>query len=349
MIPSSLYGCACQYVSFSTLLNHQTQVTCIQTWYYYVTYPLDPWYIKLLVAGAFVSDSCHQALITHAGKCNHKPPVTVYSHTLSLHIEVLFNGITALLVQSFLAMRVYRLSGKNWPTTGSVMILVIGEFGELHAPKFNLQLQTFPQLDSLKALSMSVNAVAVAGDVLIAASLCILLQRSRTGFRRSDSLINKLMLFSINTGLLTSICAIASLVSIIAWPDTFIYIAFYFCLGRLYCNSLLATLNARKLLRAGSRDEDMSLSFKFKGVQPRTNPSMIGMAPRRRPTNVSIKIDTAQEYLRDEVSQQGHVHLCAVTDVMGSSTQSLRQIVTRRIPRLFELDPWLTDPTRMAN
>ncbi|KAI9460426.1 hypothetical protein HD554DRAFT_2028817, partial [Boletus coccyginus] len=293
--------------------------TCIQTWYYYVTYPLDPWHIKLLVAGAFVSDSCHQCIHTHS----------VYTYLItdfgmvealgeilwSLVTEVLFNGITTLLVQSFLAMRIYWLSGKNWPTTGSVVIYTIQAYVSVscfvtsvfrsHAP--SLQLQTFPELDSLKALSMSVNPVAIARDVLIAASLCILLQRSRIGFRRSDSLINKLMLFSINTGLLTSICAIASLISIIAWPDTFIYVAFYFCLGRLYCNSLLATLNARKSLRADSRDEDMSFSFKFNGVQLGTNPSMIGMALGRQPTDVSIKIDTAQECLRDEVSQQGHV------------------------------------------
>lgn len=115
----------------------------------------------------------------------------------------------------------------------------------------SINMTTFAELTALKPLSMSVNALAAAGDVLIAVLLCTLLQQSRTGFRRSDTMINKLILFSINTGLLTSICAVMSLVSvrsksqmawccasdrnvaqITVWDGTFIYIAFYFCLGR---------------------------------------------------------------------------------------------------------------------
>jgi len=282
-------------------------VTCIQTWYYYSRYPSDPWYIKLLVAGALVSDTCHQALITH----------TVYTYLVtdfgdlsalgeivwSLIVEVFFNGFTALIVQSFLAMRVYRLSNKSWLATGLVMSLVIGEFVLIVVYSIQaLSFQTFTQLATLKALSMSVNAVAAAGDVLIAMLLCTLLQKSRTGFRRSDTMINKLIAFSINTGLLTSICAVASLISIAAWPNTFIYIAFYFCLGRLYCNSLLATLNARKSLRGDSRSRSDEMTLSLQGVQQKTNQSMIGTTPnlKRAPNNISIKIDTTQEYVRDE-------------------------------------------------
>ncbi|KAH7916690.1 hypothetical protein BJ138DRAFT_3602 [Hygrophoropsis aurantiaca] len=276
-------------------------VTCVQTWYYFSRYPSDAWYIKLLVATVLLSDTVHQALITH----------TVYTYLVtdfgvatdlgelvwSLIIEVLFNGFTALMVQSFLAMRVYRLSQKSILATGSVMALVIGEFVlvVVYVAKA-LHFETFAQLTTLKALSMSVNAVAAAGDVLIAIFLCWLLQNSRTGFRRSDTMINKLILFTINTGLLTSICAVASLISITAAPNTFIYIAFYFCLGRLYCNSLLATLNARKGLRGESRDENMSLSLQ--GVQKTTGTTV--SQSRRLPNNISIKIDTTQEYVRDE-------------------------------------------------
>ncbi|KAI9460431.1 hypothetical protein HD554DRAFT_1586577 [Boletus coccyginus] len=296
-------------------------VTCIQTWYYYGRYPSDPWYIKLLVAGVLVSDTCHQALITHCAYTylvsDFGVPAALGNTVWSLIVEVFFNGFTALFVQSFLAMRVYWLSNKSWLATGSVMTLVVGEFVLILAysiPAYvsascffisvsrsfvlSLRFQTFAQLTTLKALSMSVNAVAAVGDVLITAFLCTLLQRSRTGFRRSNILINNLTMYTINTGLLTSICAIASLISIAAWPNTFIYIAFYFCLGRLYCNSLLATLNMRNSLRTDSYDEDVSLSFK--AAQQRTNPSMTGTISRRQPNNISIKIDTTQEHVWDE-------------------------------------------------
>jgi len=278
-------------------------VTCVQTWYYFSRYSSDPWYIRLLVAAVLVSDSVHQALITHTVYTYLVTDFGVYGDLTklvwSLIVEVLFNGLTALLVQCFLAMRVYRLSNKSIIATAAVMSLVIGEFVlvVIYVAKA-INLTTFVQLTELKPLSMSVNAVAAAGDVLIAAFLCTLLQQSRTGFRKSDTMISKLILFSINTGLLTSVCAVMSLISITVWPNTFIYIAFYFCLGRLYCNSLLATLNARKSLRGDSRDENMSLSLQ--GIQKST--TSVGTAQKRLPNNIAIKIDTTQEYVRDEYS-----------------------------------------------
>ena len=68
---------------------------------------------------------------------------------------------------------------------------------------FRLHLRTFAELGSLKVrlhlstlwsvltsinpeqqLALMVNALAAAGDVLIAVMLCILLRQSRTGFQR---------------------------------------------------------------------------------------------------------------------------------------------------------------------
>ncbi|KAG1753710.1 uncharacterized protein EDB91DRAFT_1242682 [Suillus paluster] len=279
-------------------------VTFVQTWYYFSRYSSDPWYMKLLVGAILLSDTVHQALITH----------TVYTYLItdfdipanlgklvwSLSVEVLFNGFTGLLVQSFLTARVYRLSNKSIIATATVLSLVIAEFVIIvvYVAKA-VRLTTFVEVPQLKPLSMCVNAVAAAGDVLIAGFLCVLLQRARTGFRRSDTMINKLILFTINTGLLTSICAVMSLISITMWPNSYIYMAFYFCLGRLYCNCLLATLNARKGLRRESQDEHMGLSLR--GVQKSAD-SPIGPLRRGMPNDISIKIDTTRDYVEDEYS-----------------------------------------------
>ncbi|KAH0826769.1 hypothetical protein J3R83DRAFT_5179 [Lanmaoa asiatica] len=192
-------------------------------------------------------------------------------------------------------------SNKSWLATGPVMILVVAEF--LLIIVYNcesISFVTFTQFAPLKGLSMAVNGVSAAGDLLIAVLLCYMLQTSRTGFRKSHTLINKLIVFSINTGLLTSLFALASLVSISLWPQSFIYVAFYFCIGRLYCNSLLATLNARKGLRGEARMCDMSLSLQGRGVQRTTNETAFGTSSTRVPKNISIKINTTQEYIQDE-------------------------------------------------
>ncbi|KAF8159187.1 hypothetical protein B0H34DRAFT_393420 [Crassisporium funariophilum] len=275
-------------------------VSCVQAWYYF-THQNDTWGIKGLVGAVMVFDTIHQALITH----------TVYTYTItnwgnpaelerlvwSMLVEVLFNGFTAFLVQSFLAMRVWRLSNRKIALTGAVVLLVVGEFGCVIAfTAVSLHLDTFVELESLKYLSILINALAATGDVLIAGSLCTLLHLSRTGFHRSDTMINKLILFAVNTGFLTSLCAVASLISIVVAGETFLYIAFFFCIGRLYTNSLLATLNARKMIR-GSTDGFNSTSDNL-SLSVRELPKN-GQISSRRPTNISIKIDTTKEFATD--------------------------------------------------
>ncbi|KAF8887393.1 hypothetical protein BD779DRAFT_1786229 [Infundibulicybe gibba] len=280
-------------------------VSFIQAWYY-LTHQNDSWPIRYLVITVMLFDTIHQVLISH----------TVYTYLItnygnvaelnnlvwSMLVEVLFNGFIALLVQGFLTMRVWRLSSRNIWITGVVLALVLGEFGCVLAfTGLSLRFRTYTELAELKYLSIMVNALAAAGDVLIAATLCTLLHRSRTGFQRSDTMINKLILFAVNTGFLTSLCAVASLISIVVAGDTFLYIAFFFCIGRLYSNSLLATLNARRMIRVAAEgvnttSENVSLSL-------REFPKA-GTVNSKRPTNISIKIDTTQEFATD--SDQDH-------------------------------------------
>lgn len=99
------------------------------------------------------------------------------------------------------------------------------------------------------------NAMGAASDLAIALTLVALLHRARTGFRRSETIINRLILFSINTGLLTSMCAVLSLVTITVFPSTFIYMTFFVCVSRLYTNTLYATLNARRSNARGEAED----------------------------------------------------------------------------------------------
>ncbi|KAF5316761.1 hypothetical protein D9619_006843 [Psilocybe cf. subviscida] len=211
--------------------------------------------------------------------------------------------------------------------TGVVALLVLAEFGmilrsncegmctdqlhEIHIQvcvvaftTMSLHYETFLQLATLKYLSITVNALAAACDVLIAATLCLLLHFSRTGFHRSDTMINKLILFSVNTGFLTSLCAVASLISIVVAGNTFLYIAFFFCIGRLYTNSLLATLNARKMIRVAGNSvhtasgDQLTLSL-------HEFPKGPAQGRRSSKRNISIKIDTTKEFVTDRDSEQG--------------------------------------------
>jgi len=77
----------------------------------------------------------------------------------------------------------------------------------------------------------------------------MLLRSSRTGLKRTDDMVARLMFFAFNTGLPTSVSALLACICINVSPDTFTYMFFFLMLGRFYTNSLLATLNSRDHVR----------------------------------------------------------------------------------------------------
>ncbi|OBZ72008.1 hypothetical protein A0H81_07991 [Grifola frondosa] len=89
----------------------------------------------------------------------------------------------------------------------------------------------------LNHLGIALNVITASTDILITASLCTLLLRSRSGSKRANILISKLpLLRTVNLQLLVL-------------PNTNLYILFFYLSGRFYSISLVATLNARRGLR----------------------------------------------------------------------------------------------------
>jgi len=264
-----------------------------------------PWTVinTLQVAAVFLSDTLHQILITHTVYTylitNFGDLVALNNLVWSIVAMVLVNGLTAAMVQSFMTLRVWKLTNGSYALTGLVSALVLGEFiAIIYFSAKAFQLGTFTQLPLIKGASISVNVLGAAGDVLIALILCSMLQQSRTGFRKSETVINRLTIFTINTGLMTSLCAVASLVSIVAAPNAFIYIAFFVNLGRLYSNTLLATLNARQSIRNTLDNTTISLSGLKQGATSMGN-------SQRRSNNIAIKVDTTQEYSEERQYSDG--------------------------------------------
>jgi len=185
-----------------------------------------------------------------------------------------------------------------------VMAFVLAEFfAAMYYASQGVNFIHLTDLSKLKALSLTVNALAAAGDVLIAFILCWILQSSRTGFKRSDTVITKLIAFSINTGLVTSICALLSLITIVVFPGAFIYITFYFTLGRLYSNSLLATLNARQSLAASSNG-DISMSTRSAKDQGTHGGLSVANTMRGPQPHMNIKVQTNQTVTYDDASDR---------------------------------------------
>ncbi|KAF8896777.1 hypothetical protein CPB84DRAFT_1815905 [Gymnopilus junonius] len=227
-------------------------VTLMQAFLYFTNYKKDIWIHKVLVLTTVCFDAIHLALISSTGTSR------------LLFMEALFTGVNGGIVQMFYTMRVWRLSNRNYYLSGLILFLILSTTAWVI---ISMQFKTFRQLLSITPLTITINALSTTVDVLIASSLCIMLHNSRTGFKRC--------------------CAVASLICLSASSHSLIYATFYFCIGRFYTNSFLATLNARKSI--ASRIDDTShvmMSIPTAVTSPQVSSGG---------KNITIRIDTTKE------------------------------------------------------
>ncbi|KAH9942616.1 hypothetical protein B0H21DRAFT_710263 [Amylocystis lapponica] len=102
---------------------------------------------------------------------------------------------------------------------------------------------------------------AVVSDFVVAAALCVLLYKGRSDFKATNTLVHQLMVYAINRCLLTSATTQRRrggrsnhAQQYATRPDTLWFLSFDFAIGKLYANSLLATLNTRHSLRDSGTD-----------------------------------------------------------------------------------------------
>ncbi|KAJ7105899.1 hypothetical protein C8R44DRAFT_806254 [Mycena epipterygia] len=283
-------------------------ISLLQCLFYFTRYHRDPLYLKALVASTIFLDTLHLAFVVH----------TVYHYLISnyykndvlqvmvwsVSLEALPTGVTAGLVQSFYAYRVWRMSHHNVILTGLILILVLATSGCGTAwVVLALEAGTYQRLLRISPLTISINALSTGADVLITSTLCFMLHRTQPTSLETETIINRLILFTINTGLLTSFCAVASLISLIVSPKTLIYASFYFCIGRLYSNSLLASLNARAVIRG--RINDVDSNFHIKSFDTRSRLSLsrdvfVTPADAVSATQLSIQVDRQTDRYVDD-------------------------------------------------
>jgi len=169
----------------------------------------------------------------------------------SLKSSVIIHLVSDTTVRLFFIRGVWFLGNKNVAVTGVLSLLTI-----LSAVfVIMLEAKTFA-LNNVTAL-LSSNweiytslSLVTCTDLLIASALCFYLYRSRhSGYKATNSILARLCLYAISTGLLTSFWSLASLTAFAKDPDSFLYLAFYLPQSKLYVNAFLASLNARGALR----------------------------------------------------------------------------------------------------
>ncbi|KAM5543088.1 hypothetical protein V8D89_003472 [Ganoderma adspersum] len=182
------------------------------------------------------SHSCYAYLVSH-----YFTPLALLEGIWSIQVQPLLAGLGVLVSQSFFARRVYIISPKYRVLVAVSLLLTLATFGfAVAGTVIAFKLHVFTQYEHFYWIDSAACACAVAADMLTTSVLIFTLRRNRTGFRRTDTIINSLVQYSINTGLLTGITNCLALVFAIARPDTFIWIGLELAGVRLYTNSVMA-------------------------------------------------------------------------------------------------------------
>ncbi|KAI1789960.1 hypothetical protein LXA43DRAFT_1018703 [Ganoderma leucocontextum] len=219
--------------------------------------------MKSFVALLFILDTislilavhaCYEYVVTDFGE-----PLLLLNIPRSFALENAITAVVRVLTQCFLAHRVWALSNGNMALVSSIVILAFGSF----APGIvmSVRLYTDRYIFSLgstetRILAGVVDGLSVICDVAIVAALCYYLHSKRTGFKRTNSMIDRLIIYAVNRGVLTTICQIGHMIAFLAFPGHFVFLVFALLGGKLYSNTFLATLNAQKFMK-GEGDSDV--------------------------------------------------------------------------------------------
>ncbi|KAI0637474.1 hypothetical protein C8Q77DRAFT_368413 [Trametes polyzona] len=104
-------------------------------------------------------------------------------------------------------------------------LIILWHFAlELLVVLLTMQYPDFAQFHNITAYYTGSLAVAALDDLMIAAALCYFLYTQRTGLKGADTLIKRVIRYSIMTGAVTSIVDVIILICFIAMPDNLVYL-----------------------------------------------------------------------------------------------------------------------------
>ncbi|EGN94815.1 hypothetical protein SERLA73DRAFT_143687 [Serpula lacrymans var. lacrymans S7.3] len=244
-------------VIFSSILFG---ITNLQTYIYYCRYPKD-WYIhKISIGILWALDAVHLALTVDAV---YQYLINGFGNVLALlvivwsfKLQIAVNIVIILFVQSLYAMRIWKLGRGHRHTLLPCLVtfvVVAGYVVGILLVIETFRMTTWAELDTISWAIYASFATSTGVDFVIAAVMCYYLHKSKSGFTGSENIINRLMQYTLSSGLVTSACSMSALIAYALMPTNLIFLAIEFSLTKLYINSFLAMLNARQNIRERDR------------------------------------------------------------------------------------------------
>ncbi|KAF9554084.1 hypothetical protein CPC08DRAFT_767000 [Agrocybe pediades] len=239
--------------------------TLMQGYTYFVNYPNDWLFQKIMVTFLLVMDTMHLIITTvviyHYCINEFGNKLGLMSVVWSFKLQIVFNVIIVITVQSLYLLRIWKLGrrfNKLWPYIA--LLIQCGGYvvGILLAVE-TYKLRTWLELDGMGWVVNATFSTSTGIDIILAASMCYYLHRSKSSFISTNHRIVSIMRYVLATGSLTSASSLCSLITYVIMPNNFVFLGVSFLVTKLYTNSYLVMLNARRSIRG---DKDSTLTMK---------------------------------------------------------------------------------------
>ncbi|KAH8825035.1 hypothetical protein DL96DRAFT_1611727 [Flagelloscypha sp. PMI_526] len=229
--------------------------------YQYVIYKTtkftDPIWLRALVATLFVIDTSQTVVELYAlwffAVGNYARPSVLGNIIWITPLCGMGSAISSLIVQAFLINRLRILIEHLWLCIPLLLVAIAACLCGIIACTKSWLLVDITKFAVLIPVSTAWLAIEAGVDIIITVTLSRALWRSKTGFVRTDTIVNRCIRVVIQSGLFSSVFAIMNFLVFILRPDTYLYAIFNWPLGRIYSNSLIYTLVARRELSGIAR------------------------------------------------------------------------------------------------
>ncbi|KAF8330312.1 uncharacterized protein EI90DRAFT_3060221 [Cantharellus anzutake] len=248
-------------------------VVTVQAWLYYCTYPKDSPVARSSVGFLWLVQAFQVVTVAYvvydAGimKFGYLLEDTKWYHTM----YPLVTTISSVTVQFYFIHRLRKLGQSEWvPLLLTIMTLAQLAMGLVICIHMNINHGIYNLIPILKPFLIAWLTIEAGSDVIIAFSMCYFLRKSCTGFRSTDSIIRVLMIYAINTGMLTTVMAMAVMFTYTFYGLHFVNLIFLLPLGGVYTASLLSNLHSRSTLQRRLRTvEEHGTSIHLSRLPPK--------------------------------------------------------------------------------
>ncbi|KAI0792965.1 hypothetical protein BC629DRAFT_333041 [Irpex lacteus] len=220
-----------------------TGIGMAQAYFYWRVYPKDRWRVKSIVAIIWAMDFVHTIFVCIADwyYLIHGFGEPDYDYIpWSIGVTVTLTALVTFLSHCFFVHRIYVVSKgrKVLP----ILLGLLSCFRLAAAMVSTVQMITIASYHGFVThyswvFTMGLVSAAVL-DVLITGALCYYLRQSKSGFVTMNEIIDVLIRYTVETGMITCVAAIISLICWLVMPYNLIFLTMHFtickCMSRFY-------------------------------------------------------------------------------------------------------------------